>query len=109
MRAAYWTSVGPRSATAAPTASPTPSPTASPTASPTPVASASPVAPTGVLTGTLDYPESFKLSAGAVAGVALVEGKGKVSSSPIVATQIIDPAELVAVVAAAGAPPITEA
>ena len=48
--------------------------------------------PTGVLTGTLDYPESYKLSAGAVAGVALVQGKGKVTSSPIVATQIIDPA-----------------
>ena len=78
--------------TPTPTPTPTASPTPSPTASPTPVASASPVPPSGTLTGTLDYPESFKLSAGAVAGVALIEGKGKVSSSPIVATQIIDPA-----------------
>ena len=36
----------------------------------------------------MDYPESYKLSAGAVAVVALVEGKGKALSSPIVATQI---------------------
>ena len=90
------------SPTPAPTASPTPSPTPSPSASPSPSAtpsaapSATPIAtiapPTGVLTGTLDYPESYKLSADAVAVVALVEGKGKATSSPIVATQIIDPA-----------------
>ena len=40
----------------------------------------------------MDYPESYQLSADAVAVVALVEGKGKATTSPIVATQIIDPA-----------------
>jgi uncharacterized lipoprotein YbaY len=78
------------SPTPAPTASPTPAPTASPTASPTPIASLAP--PSGVLTGSLDYPEAYQLTAGAVAVVALVEGKGKATTSPIVSTEIIDPA-----------------
>ncbi len=80
----------PPTPTAAPTASPTPTPAASPTPSPTPVAS--PVPPSGVLTGTMDYPERYELTASSVAVVTLVEGKGKVMTSPIVATQIIDPA-----------------
>lgn len=80
--------------TPAPSDTPTPAPTATPTPTPTPtpVPSASLAPPTGVLTGTLDYPESYQLSAGAAAVVALVEGKGKATTSPIVATQIIDPA-----------------
>lgn len=88
------TATPPASPTATPTASPTatPKPTATPTPTPTAVPSASAVPPSGVLTGTLDYPESYELSADAVAGVALVEGKGKVTTSPIVSTQIISPA-----------------
>ena len=85
------------SPTPTPTASPTPAPTASPTPpprrpprppararrpTPSPVPSASLAPPSGVLTGTLDYPESYQLSADAVAVVALVEGKGKVTSEP---------------------------
>jgi uncharacterized lipoprotein YbaY len=83
-------------ATPAPTASPTPTPSATPTpaatASPTPTPMASPVPPTGVLTGTLTYPEPHTLTAGATAAIALVAGKGKVTSTSIVSTQSISPA-----------------
>ena len=80
------------SPTPTPTPSPTPTPTPTPSPTPTAVPSASAVAPSGVLTGTLTYAEPHKLSSGAVAVVALVEGKGKATTSPIVATQIVSPA-----------------
>lgn len=77
-----------------PTASAGPTPTPSATTRTSPTASStgagSPTRPmTGLLTGSLAYPEPHQLSADAVAVVVLVRGSAGPSQNPIVATQIV--------------------
>ncbi|MGZ8527391.1 MAG: YbaY family lipoprotein [Candidatus Limnocylindrales bacterium] len=81
-------SLGP---TPTPTSTPQPTPIATPRPSPAAgtIGGAPRPAVTGVLIGTLDYPEPHQLSADAVAVVVLVRGSAGPNQNPIVATQIV--------------------
>ena len=83
----------PRSLSPSPAATPTPTPTATPTSRPSssvgPTGAASIPPGTGLITGTLAYPEPHQLSADAVAAVVLVQGSAEPDQNPIVASQIV--------------------
>jgi uncharacterized lipoprotein YbaY len=81
------------SATPTPTPTPTPSltpiPTSRPSPTPGPTEEGSIQPGTGLITGSLVYPEPHQLSGAAIAAVVLVQGSPGPNQNPIVATQII--------------------
>ncbi|MEO8230286.1 MAG: YbaY family lipoprotein [Chloroflexota bacterium] len=83
----------PPSLVPSPATTPTPTPTATSTSRPSssegPTGAASIPPGTGLITGTLGYPEPHPLSADAVAAVVLVQGSAEPDQNPIVASQIV--------------------